>query len=119
VIRVSEKDEDLKQIKFRSRIMDAITDQELEVKIKAVDVKLVMEGFEKIANRIATGIVLGALILGVCLLMRVESGFRLLGYPGLAIICFLLAAAGGFWPVNILVQDHRTRKKTSQYVTER
>ncbi len=98
-----------------NRIMDAITNQELEVKVKAVDAKLVMEGFEKIANRITTGIVLGSLILGASLLMRIESSFQLLGYPGLAIICFLLATVGGFWLViNILVQDHRTRKKTGQ-----
>lgn len=98
-----------------NRIMDAITNQELEVKIKAVDAKLVMEGFQKIANRITTGIVLGALILGACLLMRVESSFRLLGYPGLAIVCFLLAATGGFWLViTILVKDHRTGKKPQQ-----
>lgn len=98
-----------------NRIMDAITNQQLEVKVKAVDAKLVMEGFEKIANRITTGIVLGSLILGASLLMRIESGFRLIGYPGLAIICFILATIGGFWLViNILVQDYRTRKKTSK-----
>ena len=95
-----------------NRIMDAITDKELEVKIKAVDVKLVMEGLQKIANRITTGIVLGALIMGASLLMRVESGFQLFGYPGLAILCFLLAATGGFWLViTILVKDHKTRKE--------
>lgn len=98
-----------------NRIMDAITNQELEVKVKAVDAKLVMEGLQKIANRITTGIVLGALILGACMLMRVESSFQLLGYPGLAILCFVLAAAGGFWLViTILVKDHRSRKKPPQ-----
>ena len=95
-----------------NRIMDAIADKELEVKIKAVDVKLVMEGLQKIANRITTGIVLGALIMGASLLMRVESGFQLFGYPGLAILCFLLAATGGFWLViTILVKDHGSRKE--------
>jgi predicted unusual protein kinase regulating ubiquinone biosynthesis (AarF/ABC1/UbiB family) len=95
-----------------NRIMDAVTNQELEVKIKAVDAKLVMEGFQKIANRITTGIVLGALILGACTLMRVETSFRVLGYPGLAIVCFLLAATGGSWLViTILVNDYRTRKR--------
>lgn len=98
-----------------NRIMDAIANQELEVKIKAVDAKLMMEGFQKIANRITTGIVLGSLILGACLLMRVESSFQLLGYPGLAIVCFLLAATGGFWLViTILVKDRRTRKNPPQ-----
>jgi len=43
--------------------MDAIANHELEVKIKAVDTKLVMEGFQKIANRITTGIILAALIM--------------------------------------------------------
>lgn len=93
--------------------MDAITNQELEV--KAVDAKLVMEGSEKIASRITTGIVLDSLIPAAPRLMRSESRFRLIGYPGLAIICFLLATVGGFCLVNnILVLDHRTRKKTSR-----
>lgn len=98
-----------------NKIMDAITNQEVEIKIKAVDAKLVMEGFQKIANRITAGIVLGALIMGACQLMQVETRFRLFGYPGLAMLCFLAAAAGGFWLViNIFVQDHKDRKKPPQ-----
>ncbi|MEX2382615.1 MAG: AarF/UbiB family protein [Opitutales bacterium] len=94
-----------------NNIMDAITNQELEIKVKAVDAKLVMEGFEKIANRITTGIVLGALIVGACMLMQVESRYRIFGYPSLAILCFLLAATGGFWLVlTILINDRRSRK---------
>lgn len=96
-----------------NRIMDAIGNQDLEVKVKAVDAKLVMEAFQKIANRITTGIILAALILGACQLMKIESSFRLLGYPGLAILCFLAAAAGGFWLViSIVVHDRQRRKKT-------
>ena len=34
-------------------------------------------------------------LVGAALLMQVETSFRILGYPGLAIISFLLAAAGG------------------------
>jgi predicted unusual protein kinase regulating ubiquinone biosynthesis (AarF/ABC1/UbiB family) len=95
-----------------NNIMDAITNNELEVKIKAVDAKLVMEGFQKIANRITTGIVLAALIMGASLLMQVQTSFRIFGYPGLAILCFLAAAVGGFWLVfSIFVQDQKGRKK--------
>ena len=94
-----------------NKIMDAITNRELEVKVRAVDAKLVMEGFQKIANRITTGIVLGSLIMGAALLMRVETNFRIFGYPGLAILCFLAAAAGGFWLVlSIFLQDQKDRK---------
>ena len=45
------------------------------------------------------------------MLMRVETRFVLFGYPGLAMLCFLAAAAGGFWLViNIFVQDKKSRR---------
>lgn len=95
-----------------NRIMDAVANSELEIKVKSVDAKVVMEGMQKIANRITTGLVLAALIIGASLLMRVETSFRLFGYPGLAILCFLFAAAGGFWLVlKIFIQDYKDKKK--------
>jgi predicted unusual protein kinase regulating ubiquinone biosynthesis (AarF/ABC1/UbiB family) len=94
-----------------NKIMDGLTNSELEVKVKAVDAKLVMEGLQKIANRITMGIVLGALIMGASLLMQIQTNFRIFGYPGLAIVCFLAAAAGGFWLIiSISVQDRNGRK---------
>ena len=98
-----------------NRIMDAVANNELEFKVRAVEAKLVMEGFQKIANRITTGIILASLILGACQLMKIDSTFQLLGYPGLAILCFLAAATGGFWLViSIVIQDRQTRKKSSR-----
>lgn len=95
-----------------NRIMDAASNGELEVKVRATDAKMVMEGFQKIANRITAGIVLAALIMGASTLMQVQTSFRLWGYPGLAILCFLAAAAGGFWLIiSIFVQDHKQREK--------
>jgi ubiquinone biosynthesis protein len=97
-----------------NRIMDVITNAEFEMKLKLLDVKAILEGMQKIANRITTGLVLAALIIGAALLMRVETRFRLFGYPGIAMLCFLAAAAGGFWLViNIFVQDYKTRKRIS------
>jgi ubiquinone biosynthesis protein len=98
-----------------NRIMDAITNSELEVKVKAVDAKVFMEGMQKIANRITTGVVLAALIIGASLMMKIETPAKLFGYPRLAIICFLGAAAGGAWLViNIFVQDYKSRKKITR-----
>jgi hypothetical protein len=95
-----------------NRIMDTITNSELEVKVKATDAKMVMDGMQKIANRITMGIVLAGLIVGASLLMRVATRFQLFGFPGLAILCFLAAAVGSFWLViSIFVVDYRSRKK--------
>ncbi len=94
-----------------NKIMDAVSNNEIEVKVKAVDSELVMEGFQKIANRITTGIVLAALIMGAAMLMRVDTRFQLWGYPGLAMLCFLAATAGGFWLViSIFIQDKKNRR---------
>lgn len=95
-----------------NRILDTVTNAELEVKVKSLDAKVVMEGMQKIANRITTGLVLAALIIGAALLMKVETAFQLFGYPGIAILCFLAAATGGFWLViSIFVQDYKTRRR--------
>jgi ubiquinone biosynthesis protein len=98
-----------------NRIMDSVINSELEVKVKSVDAKVFMEGMQKIANRITTGVVLAALIIGASLMMKIETNSRLFGYPTLAIVCFLGAAAGGFWLViNIFVQDYKSRKKITR-----
>ena len=95
-----------------NKIMDAVANKDLEVKVRAMDAPLVMEGLQKIANRITSGLILAALIIGAALLMRVETPFRIWGYPGLAIICFIAAAAGGVWLLaSIFVQDQRATRK--------
>jgi ubiquinone biosynthesis protein len=96
-----------------NRIMDTIANRELEVKVHAKEAGLFMEGLQKVANRITSGLVLAALIIGAALLMRVETSFQVLGYPGIAILCFLAATAGGVWLlVNIFVQDRRSERQT-------
>jgi ubiquinone biosynthesis protein len=98
-----------------NRIMDALGDSELEVKVRALDAEMVVEGLQKVANRIATGLVLAALIIGAALLMRVDTSFRIFDYPGLAMLCFLAAAAGGFYlVVSIFVQDQKSARKTAR-----
>jgi ubiquinone biosynthesis protein len=54
-----------------------------------------ISGLRRIANRIALGVVLAALIVGSTLLTQVPTPFRIIGYPGLVMIFFLVAVAGG------------------------
>ena len=63
------------------------------------------------ANRITLGLVLAALILGASLLMRVPSRFMIFGYPGLAMVCFILAASAGFaLVIHIGLYDQKAKK---------
>ena len=96
-----------------NKILDAVGNNELKVKVDAIDEKVVLEGLQKVANRITLGLILAALIVGAAMLMRVETSFRILGYPGFAMIFFLLAAiAGILLVVNIIVYDIKPRAKS-------
>jgi predicted unusual protein kinase regulating ubiquinone biosynthesis (AarF/ABC1/UbiB family) len=108
---------DLKEFaeKFPSRVnrvLDQIGNNDLRLKVDAIDETVVMEGLQKVANRITLGLVVAALIVGAAMLMRVETSFRIFGYPGLAMIFFLLAAAAGLvLAVNIILNDVKRKKR--------
>jgi ubiquinone biosynthesis protein len=94
-----------------NKILDAIGNNEVRIGVDAIDEKVVLEGLQKVANRITLGLVVAALIVGAALLMRVETSWRIFGYPGLAMILFLLAAAAGAMLIfSILFYDEKRRK---------
>src|SRR2546423_1948349 len=95
-----------------NKILDAMGNAELNVNVKPSETQFLVESAQKVANRITTGLILAALIVGAALLMRVPTRFEIFGYPGLAMLCFLAAAGGGFWLVlNIVWQDHKSKYK--------
>ena len=104
--------------KFPSRvnkILDAVGNNELKIGVDAIDERVVLEGLQKVANRITLGLILAALIIGAALMMRVETSFRILGYPGLPAIFFMLAAiAGVILAVSIAFYDVKAKKKKDE-----
>ena len=95
-----------------NKILDTIGNNEFKVDVNAIDEKIVLEGLQKVANRISLGLILAALIVGAAMLMRVETSFKIFGYPGLAMIFFLLAAAAGLGlAFSILFYDEKRRPK--------
>ncbi|MFL6531176.1 MAG: ABC1 kinase family protein [Chthoniobacterales bacterium] len=89
-----------------NRILDSIANNDFKVSVDAIDEKTLILGFQKVANRITVGLIIASLIVGAALLMRVETTFKIWGYPGLAILLFLGAAAAGvILLVNILFYD--------------
>jgi ubiquinone biosynthesis protein len=95
-----------------NKILDAVGNNELRIGVDAIDEKVVLDGLQKIANRITLGLILAALIVGAALMMRVETAFKIFGYPGLPAIFFLLAAIAGLALVaSIVFTDEKPKKK--------
>lgn len=90
-----------------NRLLETLADNELRLNVDAIDEAELIKGLQKIANRIAGGLLLAALIVGAAMMMQVPTRFTLLGYPGLAMIFFLLAAAGGVWMLWTILKSDR------------
>jgi ubiquinone biosynthesis protein len=78
-----------------NKIFSSLAGNKFTIRVKVIDEKYFISGLNEAANRLTTGLILAALIVGAALLMRIDTTFRILGYPGLAILFFLLAAVGG------------------------
>jgi len=95
-----------------NKLLDAAVNDQLKVNVEVIDEGAVIEGLQKVANRITLGLLLASLILGAALLMRVDTSFRIFGYPGLAMLFFLAAAGGASWlAFNILSSDRTPHRK--------
>ncbi len=94
-----------------NRILDAIANNSLKVKVDTIDEEVFMSGLQKIANRITLGLVIASLIIGAALLMRIETRFRILGYPGFAMICFIGAVAAGVVLIFSIISKDTDSKK--------
>lgn len=97
-----------------NRVLDSIAYREVEVQVRITNETVIMSGLQKVANRIASGVVLAALIIGAAMMMRVETSFRILGYPGVAMLLFLAAVVGGV----LLLVDIRRNDRPARISTE-
>ena len=71
-----------------------------------------MESLQKIANRIAAGLVTAALIVASAMMMDVQTGWQVGGYPVIALFLFLVGAALGLMIViSALFGDHKARPR--------
>jgi predicted unusual protein kinase regulating ubiquinone biosynthesis (AarF/ABC1/UbiB family) len=94
-----------------NKVMDALAEGELTLNVAGIEQQEIIHGIQKLANRLTAGVVIAALIVGAAMLMRVETSARILGYPALAIVSFLLAAGFGVTLLgSIVISDRRTAR---------
>ena len=95
-----------------NRALEAITEDGIEVRVRVPEEKWLLQGMQKISNRIAVSLVASALIVAAAMMMQVQTRYQILGYPGVAMILFMGAAALGLLLVfDILVSDVRQRRR--------
>ena len=94
-----------------SRVLDALAASELKMQVELIDEGAIIGGLQKVANRITLGLILASLIIGAAMLMRIDTPFRIFGYPGFAMILFLLAATGAMYLAAQIMLNDRSPKR--------
>jgi ubiquinone biosynthesis protein len=93
--RVLEMNEFARELPGRvNKIMDRVAENRLEFRVRSFNEQELVQGFQKVANRVAQALVVAALIVGAAMLTSVPTRFTLFGYPGVAILLFMLALGG-------------------------
>jgi predicted unusual protein kinase regulating ubiquinone biosynthesis (AarF/ABC1/UbiB family) len=93
-------------------ILDLTATSRLTFGIKLTQAELFLAGMHKIANRIAVGVVIAALLLSSSLIMRYPTRTHLFGYPAFAMLGYLVAAvAAVYLIVATFVQDRKDKER--------
>lgn len=91
-------------------LLRTLADNRFKVHIDGLEESRLIEGIQKVANRITAGVIAAAMIVGAAMLMRVQTAHTIFGYPALALILFVAAAAlGASLVVASLLGDRRSK----------
>ena len=92
-------------------ILELVAQNRLQVRISGLEESRLLENMQKIANRITAGLISAALVVGAALALRIDAGPRLFGYPGIALVMFLLAfAMAAGLVLSALLSDRRVSR---------
>jgi ubiquinone biosynthesis protein len=94
-----------------NRVLDSLAASELKMKVELIDDGAIIDGLQKVANRITLGLILAAMIVAAAMIMRIETGFRILGYPGVAVLLLGLAFAGAAYLAVQIIRHDRSQPR--------
>jgi predicted unusual protein kinase regulating ubiquinone biosynthesis (AarF/ABC1/UbiB family) len=93
-----------------SDLLSLLAENRLQVRMTGLDESHLVENLQKIANRIAAGLITAALIVGSALMMRIETEAKLFGLPAIALVFFLIAGGLGITIVlSALLSDRKAK----------
>ena len=96
-------------------ILDLAAGGKIAVGIKLSQAEEFLSGTHKIANRITMGVVIAALLVSSSLMMRVPTSFAIFGYPGLAVIGYLLASGAAFYLILTTIARDRRDQENAKF----
>jgi predicted unusual protein kinase regulating ubiquinone biosynthesis (AarF/ABC1/UbiB family) len=93
-------------------ILDIVPAGKLTFAMKLLQAEEFLSGMHKIANRITVGVVIAALLVASSLMMRVDTGWRIGGYPAIAMFGYLAAAVAAVYLIaSTFIRDKQDEER--------
>ena len=93
-----------------SVLLRTLADNRFKVHVAGLEEARLIEGIQKVANRITAGVIAAAMIVGASMIMRIRTDHQIFGYPALALVMFVIAVGlGAALVIASLVTDRRTK----------
>lgn len=99
-------------------ILRTLAENRLRVRIDGLEESRMMESMQKIANRVATGIIIAALVVGAALVRGSGDGGRMFGLPWLAIVFLSVAAVLGLSLLTSALRRDRKVERAADRTTD-
>jgi predicted unusual protein kinase regulating ubiquinone biosynthesis (AarF/ABC1/UbiB family) len=80
-----------------NKVLDALAEGRFTFNVEGIDESELMRGFQKLANRLATGAVVAACLLSGAIFANSHVGPKLFSYPAMTVILLLVGALGTMW----------------------
>lgn len=98
-----------------SVLLRTLADNRFRIHIDGLVEAHLIEGIQKVANRITVGVIAAAMIIGAALIMSIRTEHELFGYPAMALVMFIGAAALGIGLViSSLHGDRKVKPKADR-----
>ncbi len=89
-----------------NRLISALASNRFRIRADVVNEHYIVSALKEAVNRLTAGLILSAMIIGAAIMLHVDTAYKFLGYPAIAIICFILAGIGGIvLIVRVLFHD--------------
>jgi ubiquinone biosynthesis protein len=88
-----------------NKVLESLAEGKLTLNLEGLDEGALMRGAQKLANRVATGVVIAALVVAAALFSGSNAGARVGGYPILTYVFLGLAVITSLWMGLALRRD--------------
>lgn len=94
-------------------ILEAVSEGKLTINLEGLDEPALLRGAQKLANRVATGVLIAAFVLAAALFSSERTGAFVWGYPVLTIVFLGLAVLAAAWVAFGIVHGDVRRRGDS------